>query len=78
MRQFENSGAVSQQEFLYYFHRRSKRASSRGVNFDSGRYVAGKELKGRDIVVIEINQAVLQKAGFGFPESVLRNVRAKP
>jgi hypothetical protein len=77
MRQFENSGAVSQQEFLYYFHRRSKRASSRGVNFDSGRYDAGKELKGRDIVVIEINQAVLQKAGFGFPESVLRQMRAK-
>lgn len=78
MRQFENSGAVSQQEFLYYFHRRSKRASSRGVNFDSSRYKARNELKGRDIVVIEINQAVLQKAGFGFPEAVLREMGARP
>jgi hypothetical protein len=73
MRQFENSGAVSQQEFLYYFHRRTRSASFRGANFDHSRYNVWKELKERDLVVIEINQAVLTKAGFGFPEAVFKS-----
>jgi hypothetical protein len=71
MRQFEQSGATSAREFLYYFHRRTRKAEDRGVNFDRSRYNVERELKNRDIVVIEINQAVLLQAGFGFPEKVL-------
>jgi hypothetical protein len=74
MRQFDNSGALSNQEFLYYFHRRTKHPSSRGKNFDHSRYNVWNELKARDLVVIEINEAVLERAGFGFPERVLESL----
>jgi hypothetical protein len=71
MRQFENSKAIAIQEFLYYFHRKSRHSTKRGFNFDHNSYRPDKELKRRDIVVIEINQSVLWRAGFGFPEAVL-------
>jgi hypothetical protein len=71
LRQFEQSRATAAREFLYYFHRRTRKSQDRGVNFDHSRFNVERELLKRDIVAIEINQAVLTKAGFGFPEAVL-------
>ena len=73
LRQFERVNATSDNDFLYYFKRLVKSSQDKGRPIDKENFKVRGAIAGKDLVIIEINQAFLIRAGFGFAEAVLSN-----
>ena len=72
LRQFEQSKSTAKTEFLYYFKRRIVNSADKGRELDPITFNYKNATQTKDMVIIEINQSFLKRAGFGFPESYLK------
>lgn len=71
LRQFEQSKAASRIDFLYYFKRHAISSADQGKVIDPATFDYKKITQAKDLVIIEINQNFLNKAGFNFPKMYL-------
>jgi hypothetical protein len=66
---------TANQEILYYFRRSMDFPGERSEAFDPERFDVGAALQGRDAVIIETNEILLPRSGFGFTEKALADLK---